>query len=62
MKEPLFLALHICGKWYSYPLYFKSGQLTQTLQEIDESVPTKSATRPFEGTEIKPFMNIRILI
>lgn len=53
MKEPQFLALHICGKWYSYPLYFKSGQLTQTLQEIDESVPTKSATRLLEGTEMK---------
>ena len=62
MKEPQFLALHICGKWYSYPLYFKSGQLTQTLQEIDESVPNKSATRLLEGTEMKLFMNIRILI
>ena len=62
MKEPLFLALHICGKCYSYPLYLKCGPFTQTLQTIDESVPTKSATRPLEGTEMKFVMNIGILI
>ena len=42
--------------------FISSGRLTQKMKNIDQSVPTKSATRPLEGSELKLFMNIGILI